>query len=260
MSNEGQVPSTPIGAIGIVGDGRAACHFAFYLHLLGIPYRQWSRRLERIDEVTAPEILADCELIFVLLQDSAIESWILAYSKLLPRARFVHFSGALVTKLAIGVHPLMTFGRDFYRLEEYQGMAFVGEEDAPALSELVPGLTNPYYAIAAEQRPLYHALCVMSGNFSVILWQKLFGELEQRFGIPREAAAPYLKRVTGNLLENAEMALTGPLARKDFGTLRANLRALEGDRFEVIYQAFIDAIIPPESYRGPCRPEMTPNL
>jgi hypothetical protein len=39
--------------------------------------------------------------------------------------RLIHFSGALVTPLATGMHPLMTFTKGFYELADYQKMAFV---------------------------------------------------------------------------------------------------------------------------------------
>ena len=80
----------------------------------------------------------------------------------------------------------------------------------------------------------------MAENFSCILWQKLFEDFETRFGLPREAAFPYLERLTANLKSQGASALTGPLQRKDQSTIEANMKALEGDDFQKIYKTFVE--------------------
>jgi Domain of unknown function (DUF2520) len=156
--------------------------------------------------------------------------------------RLIHFSGALVTPLAMGMHPLMTFTKGFYELADYQKMAFVCEEGEVTFQSVFPQLKNPNYTIKKEQKAFYHALCVMSGNFSVILWQKLFEEFQTKLGIPAEAAFPYLERISRNLQNDSRGALTGPLQRKDMQTIHKNLEALDGDSFRVVYQAFATAM------------------
>ena len=81
----------------------------------------------------------------------------------------------------------------------------------------------------------YHALCVMAGNFSTMLWLKLFDELERRFDIPASAAYPYLARVAANLVADGHQALTGPLARGDTQAVSANLKALERDPYHGLH-------------------------
>ena len=88
------------------------------------------------------------------------------------------------------------------------------------------------------ERPYYHALCVMAGNFSTILWVKLFDELHRRFGMPATAAHPYPARVAANVMADADQALTGPLSRGDAKTIATNLEVLEGDPFHAVYSAF----------------------
>ena len=80
----------------------------------------------------------------------------------------------------------------------------------------------------------------MSGNFTTLLWQKFFTELETKFSIPKEAAMPYLEQIKTNLESNAAKALSGPIARQDFATIRNNLSALENDSFAGIYHAFVE--------------------
>lgn len=234
----GQVPGKI--SYGIAGDGRLARHLAHYFDLLAIPHRQWSRRRQTQGLGDAVEILGPCDIVLVAFRDEAIEPWIKSARRLKPR-HFVHFSGALSTPLAAGMHPLMTFGPELYERAAYERIPFVCEQDGPAFQEIFPSLPNPHYRISAEKKALYHALCVMSGNFTVLLWQKLFSDLRKSFGLPAEAALPYLETVARNLARDPEGAATGPLARGDRATIHRNLESLAGDRYQRIYQAFVEA-------------------
>jgi hypothetical protein len=233
----GQVPEIDATPIGIVGDGRVARHFRHYLSLLGRPVRAWSRRASTCSPA---EALSGCRTIAILISDGAIVPFVEAWPELRAR-RLVHFSGSLVTPLAAAAHPLMTFGTDLYDLDTYRTIPFVMDRGGPGIADLFPGLPNPSYALPAAERPFYHALCVLAGNCSTLLWTKFFEELQTRFGIPAAAAHPYLSRLTSNLLADAGTALTGPLARGDTSTIAANLRALEGDPFHAVYAAFVRA-------------------
>lgn len=228
----GQVPE-----LGIVGSGRVARHFHHYFHLLGIPVRGWTRREA---ERPPPEAFDSCRTVLLLIRDDAIVPFVEEWPDLRAK-RLVHFSGSVATPLAEAAHPLMTFGPALYDLDCYRQIPFVVEAGATPFAELLPGLPNPSFVIPAAQRPYYHALCVMAGNFSTLLWQKLFDELEGRFGIPAAAAHPYMARVAANLASDAGRALTGPLSRRDAVTIAANLDALAGDPFQAVYAAFVKA-------------------
>jgi 2-dehydropantoate 2-reductase len=231
-----QVPEFDAGPIGIVGDGRVARHFLHYLNLLGLSVRAWSRRAPAAAGPT--QALASCEIILLLIRDTEIVPFIAAWPALQEK-RLVHFSGSLVTQSAEGVHPLMTFRHELYDLATYCRIPFILDSGGTPFHQLLPGLPNPSFTIPAAERPYYHALCVMAGNFSTILWLKLFDELEVRFGIPASAAHPYLAQMAANLLTDAGRSLTGPLSRGDSETIDANLKALDGDPFQGIYHAFV---------------------
>jgi predicted short-subunit dehydrogenase-like oxidoreductase (DUF2520 family) len=143
--------------------------------------------------------------------------------------------------MAEGAHPLMTFDDSVYELDAYRAIPFILDAGGTPFEELLPGLPNPSFVISAAERPFYHALCVMAGSFSTILWLKLFEEFQQRLGIPPSAARAYLAQVTANLMRDPDRALTGPLSRRDAQTIAANLQALEGDPFHAIYSAFVRA-------------------
>jgi len=232
-----QGPAPRPAPIGIVGDGRVARHFLEYLSLLGIATRAWSRRTssERPDET-----LSDCGTVLLLVRDDAIVPFVEAWPAL-RATRLVHFSGSLTTDVAQAAHPLMTFGADLYDLATYRRIPFILDAGGTPFHQLLPGLPNPSFTIAAADRPYYHALCVMAGNFSMLLWVKLFDEFEARLGVPASAAHPYLEQTTAHLMADARRALTGPLARGDTQTVLANLEALEGDRFHAVYAAFVRA-------------------
>jgi predicted short-subunit dehydrogenase-like oxidoreductase (DUF2520 family) len=134
----------------------------------------------------------------------------------------------------------MSFNQSMYTRQQYQAMPFVIDHDAPSFETLLPGLPNTHFRLDKMQKAKYHALCVSSGNFSCLLWQKLFASLEQEFNLPRSIAYAYLQQQMQNLMHDAESALTGPLVRGDETTIAKNMAALEGDSFQAIYQSFVE--------------------
>lgn len=232
-----QVPTERAVPIGIVGSGRLARHLLHYFNLVGATTRQWARSHPCDGPV---EGLAGCDTIVLAIRDAAIVPFIEECAPLRHK-HLVHCAGGLVTSAAHAAHPLMTFGPELYDLEIYRRIPFILDVGGPSFTELFPFLDNPSFTIPAADRPRYHALCVMAGNFSTLLWQKLFDDLESDFGIPHSAAHPYLARAAANLQTDAGRALTGPLMRGDVATIEANLAALEGDPFHDIYQSFVRA-------------------
>lgn len=221
----------------IIGSGQMAKHMQCYLNLLAVSYYTWSR------QENSPQALftysQHCDAILLLIKDDAIANFIEEYP-FLKSKRLIHFSGNLFLPGIYSAHPLMTFMSTLYDLETYQKVTFILEEDSPDLFTLLPGLNNPAYKIPNALRSYYHAMCVVSGNFTTLLWQKFFDELQQRFHLPKEVAYPYLKQITSNLMHHAEHALTGPLVRGDKTTILNHLQALAKDEYQRIYQAFID--------------------
>ncbi len=223
----------------IIGAGRLAKHLCHYFNLINLPYLHWSRANDPL-AINLSKTLTTTHAILLAISDSAIETFIQANQTLLTDKIIIHFSGHLVTSLAYGAHPLMTFTLNLYDLALYQSIPFILDEGAPALPELIPGLTNPYYYLNKAQKPLYHSLCVISGNFTCILWQKLINDLQNKLNLPIEIIYPYLEQIFYNIKNNPQAALTGPLVRNDTTTITANLAALAADPFQKIYQAFID--------------------
>jgi hypothetical protein len=220
----------------LIGNGRVARHFQHYFHNLQIPFSTWHRSES---ESVLQSKTQSASHILLLISDDAIDDFIKHYLLHFKKACLIHFSGSLITDLAYGAHPLMTFGYELYDDHRYPSIPFVIDADAPDFASLLPGLNNPHARLNKNLKAKYHALCVMSGNFSCLLWQKLFSSLENEFKLPKEMAYVYLQQQTDNLLKNPDLALTGPLARNDKKTIEKNLDALHGDPFQQVYQSFL---------------------
>lgn len=217
----------------LIGSGRVARHLSHYLSLLNIHFETWDRAQ---DPHAISRKVAEATHILLAISDSALESF---YGKHLAGHDkvVVHFSGAHHFDDMIAAHPLMTFGPDLYSLETYKKIHFAltGTKDLPSA---IPGLENSYSVLAAEDKALYHAYCVLGGNFTTLLVNKMLEGLES-LNIPRQAASIYIQQTLENTLASSSKALTGPLARKDVSTVEANLEALKNDPYLEVYKSFL---------------------
>ncbi len=223
----------------IVGDGRVAFHFSYYFHFIHLNFKQWSRSKNSHEELES--LCQESTHVLLLISDSAIESFIKENPCVSKSQYLIHFSGSLVLDNCHSAHPLMTFSNKRYKLSSYLRIPFILEEGGPEFSELLPGLRNESYTIPKEMKPYYHALCVLSGAFTTILWQKFFKELKGKFNLKKKIAYPYMEQVIENLIVKADEALTGPLARGDEATIQSNLEALKDDPYKKVYEAFVEA-------------------
>lgn len=219
----------------IIGNGRVAHHFQYYFQLLEIHFQVWHRQrcLAKLSQ-----LLTDSTHILILITDHAIDAFIQQHLHCSQSVK-LHFSGSLVSAHAFGAHPLMTFNLQLYDLEIYKRIPFVIDDNAPDFNKLFPSLPNPHHRIPRTQKAKYHAMCVLSGNFSCMLWQKFMRTLEQELNIPASTANCYLQQLTNNLMQDWQSALTGPLVRNDSLTLQKNLEALREDPFREIYALFV---------------------
>ena len=220
-------------AYGLIGRGRVASHMAHYLELEGQPVTRWHRGLPH----PPAETLSDTDVILLAISDDALKGFI-ADNVALRSRPLVHFSGSLTINDAHGLHPLMTFGPETYDLETYRSIPFVEERGGLGFNNVFPHLRNPTWSIDPELKPLYHALCVLAGNFSTLLSLKAMDDFEDRLGLPREVLRPYLEQSAVNTFAHGHAALTGSLARGESGTIDRDLHGLENDPFREVYLAF----------------------
>lgn len=222
----------------IIGAGKLAKHLNHYLEILELAPLSWDRTQ---DPLLLKTKISQASHILLAISDSAIENFYRLHLAGFDKT-VVHFSGALHIPELIAAHPLMSFGPELYDRDTYFHIHFT-LTGADSLIEALPGLPNNFSILAPEKKALYHSLCVIGGNFPVILWQKMLAEFEV-LGITKEAAQVYLETILRNTLKNPHSALTGPLARKDKQTILKNLEALKDDEFQKIYLAFIDIVAP----------------
>ena len=229
----------------LLGGGRLARHMHHYLSLLKLPVSGWARdpmsklNSHAIDD-SGTRLRATIEPashVLLLVSDSAIPEVVSHYPFLCEKT-LLHCAGAFSFPGIAGAHPLMTFSDTLYEPERYWQMPFIVERGY-RFGELLPGLPNPHFEIAPEHKARYHALCVMAGNFSQVLWQAV-AERFEGMGLRAVALQPYLRQVTENFIAAGGSALTGPLSRGDSATIERDFNALAGDRLQNLFRGFLE--------------------
>ncbi len=217
----------------IIGSGRVATHFKHYFAMKGVPVLDWNRKEHT--EADLRKRLERVSSVLMLIKDSALKEFRDAYLRDF-EGEVAHFSGCLQIEDTEVFHPLMTFGPHLYTLPFYEKIHFAVSSKAK-FREILPELSNPVFEINLLNKPLYHALCVMMGNFPQILWNRCLEEMK-RLGVPQEAALLYLRKNLENFEANPSTSLTGPLARGDQYTIKKNIDALPLAMRD-LYSAFV---------------------
>jgi len=227
----------------IIGNGRVANHLKAYFNYEKIAFHQSYRSADQAFAESLPELAHQATHVLIAINDSAIEEFYLSHPCLWKKL-CIHFSGAMSFPNIIGTHPLMSFSDELYDLETYRSIPFILEKERrEGFVELFPQLKNPHFEISLEKKVLYHALCVLSGNFTIMLWEKTIADFATKLQLPRAALLPYMARIFENL-KNAsteKTVLTGPLVRGDQATVEKHLEILSGDPYCGVYEAFATA-------------------
>jgi predicted short-subunit dehydrogenase-like oxidoreductase (DUF2520 family) len=218
-----------IETVRIVGAGRVGSALSARLRERGLDLRE--------DRV---------ELVVLCVPDAAIPE---AAAAVEPGPWVAHVSGA--TPLAalephtrrFGMHPLQTFTRSRGPEQLDGAYAAVTAESDEARDVgfwLARTLGLEPFELADEARPLYHAAAAIASNYLVTLYRsasRLFGLA----GAPPEALVPLMRRTIENGFE-----LTGPIARGDWATVDAHVRAIHdrAPELEPMYRVLAEATRP----------------
>ena len=120
------------------------------------------------------------------------------------------------------------------------GTGRAGSAIAARLAERGLAVSAGREPLADADKPLYHAGAAMASNFLVTVYRAAARLLEES-GAPPEALVPLMTRT----IENG-FVLTGPIARGDWSTVEAHLRALEQRAPDLVplYRALAEATRP----------------
>lgn len=233
--SENKIADNVSAQILLIGSGRLAEHlqhwFQFSASKQSILYT-WDRQQ---DPVALNRYCQKATHVWLAISDSAIlpfyEHYLKGYD-----FKTIHFSGSFHDSRMISAHPLMTFSSQLYSEDFYPKINFA-LTGCTELSDALPGFKNPFFILPTEKKSIYHALCVVAGNFPQILWREVYKTAEKN-SIPVEIFEPYIQKVAENFIDLKEKSLTGPFIRKDLETVEKNKLALKNTSFESIYTAF----------------------
>jgi predicted short-subunit dehydrogenase-like oxidoreductase (DUF2520 family) len=244
--------------VGLIGAGRAGTVIARALERAGhscvavdaisdAAKARASQLLPSADITDAVGVCEAADLVVVAVPDSSIEAVVtgLVNARAIGARHVVmHLSGAhgtgvlqsasAVGAMVIAAHPAMTLhGRieDVQRLEHCP-FAVTAEGDAlPIAQALIIELGGEPVVVAEADRMRYHAALAHASNHSVTLVSQSM-ELLADIGIDNPGA--YLRQLVNASVDHAlregDRALTGPIARGDFATIREHLQALRSAR------------------------------
>jgi len=223
----------------IIGPGRAGRAFSQALQDAG-----WTARgfLGRGDDVAGAA--AGVDLLIIATPDEAIEPVARAVTPS-DEAVVVHLAGSLgAAALAphprrATIHPLVSLAPTSGPRGSHLKGAWFAVSGDPLAWQVVSDMDGRPIAVTDEARAWYHAAAVIASNHLVAL----LGQVERvaaRAGVPFEA---YLDLVQGTIDNVAALgpadALTGPVARGDWATVRRHLAALPADE-RTAYRALAD--------------------
>lgn len=241
-------------AVGVVGVGRVGGVLASALRNAGHQVVAASavsdasvRRVQTLLPGTPiqdpPAVVAAAELVLLTVPDDALPGLVeglVSADAIRPGQLVVHTSGAHgvavlgpATRqgaLPLALHPVMTFtGRpeDVVRLAGCSFGITAPDPLRPIAEALVVEMGGEPEWVEEDQRALYHAALANGANHLTTLVNES-AELLARCGVehPARMLAPLLGAALDNALRSGDLALTGPVARGDAGTVAVHIRQL----------------------------------
>jgi predicted short-subunit dehydrogenase-like oxidoreductase (DUF2520 family) len=251
----------------VVGAGPVAAALAGALRKAGAPVLGlWARRPEAARKASAvsgvaafsaapPDLLLEADAVVLAVRDDAIAEvaqMLVATGLVGARHVLLHCSGALAAADVLGpvrlrvagvgtIHPLRSIVDPRPVIATMTGTVFGVEGDELGLGvarDLVRMLGGRPIELEGPKMALYHAACAMASNALVALAQAAT-DLMVVAGVERQegltALLPLMQGTVDNLGRvGLPQALTGPIARGDFGTIERHVSALRAHAPELL--------------------------
>lgn len=250
----------------LVGPGRAGLSLSLAAleaghHLVGVLARDTASARTAADRLGAEALswdvdLGRADLLVVAVRDDAIEA---VADRLARRAAAVdgavHLSGlksatalAAIAGPPVGsFHPLQTLPTPEAGAGRLAGAWIAVTSDDDLLSDrlfsFAASLGAKPFELDDSVKPLYHAAAAAAANFTLAALS-MSRQLFEAAGVDFAAAEPLVRGVIDNALAmGPEQALTGPAARGDIGTVRAQLAAVRAfsPELAVDFAAMVEA-------------------
>lgn len=230
----------------IFGTGRVGQSIADYARHLGLDVDTVDRRAAQENQQSVRALIRKADVVAAAIPDDRLAGWFAEWGAEIAARPAIHFSGALSIAGVCGYHPLYSFPKRPLPPSVMASVAIAREAGAPLFSAIFKGAMNPEFEVKPEDRAYYHALAVLSGNLTAYLWNEAAKAMAARLQIDPEAAmGTYLAGLVDRFRESPFDSMTGPVARKDAATVRANLAALAGEPALLgLYQAFLKSAWP----------------
>ena len=192
---------------------------------------------------SVPDEPSGAEVVFISVPDSAIEGQAEQIAKRWGKACegiiFFHFSGLfssdLLASLArkggevASLHPLqsiMDVAQAGCAIQESFFTVEGSEKAAAVAQDMVSSIGSRVKAIEKQDKVLYHAAAVIASNYLVSLAAQAEGLMEA-IGLSPEYLMPLIRGTVANIEKHGRSALTGPVQRGDWETVKAHLSELD---------------------------------
>lgn len=238
--------------IGFIGAGKVGSAFGRYLKENGLEIAgYYSKSIESSQNaakftgskaLSFDELVSDCNYIFITTPDGVIsEVWNRLKEYDLKGKNIFHMSGCLSSDIFEGaesldantysLHPLFPFtDRDcFNSLNEV--VFSVEGKNIDKIKLFLEAAKLKYFVIDNKNKAKYHAAAVFASNYVVSI-AKIAKEILKDCGMDEkyivDAIYPLMKGAISNIKEKGvEDALTGPVVRRDIGTVKLHLENID---------------------------------
>ena len=252
--------------IGFIGAGKVGISFGLYLKNKGFNISGYYSRTRASSKKAAyitnsrefselSSVIEESDLIFITTKDgeiSNVANEIYVAGNFQDRI-FVHMSGAHSSALlavlrengsyCYSLHPLQVFSGIESAVEKLSTCYFSLEGDLEKIyiiENMLHKLGNKYFVINEESKTLYHAAaCVFSNYTTATMW--VGEQMLTMAGIDLEKNMEGFQNliigaVNDSISKGSSCALTGPIARGDYITVKNHLENMDDQQLKLRYK------------------------